>query len=192
LPWSDYYKTWDSGMVDRERHTARWFRVQAIGHVRRPGADELDPVGFYDPTIESALEILPRWSAALTGIESFSHLIVLFWLDRARRVRAPRQGRPEGRSDLPSVGLFATRTPHRPNPIGIATPQLIRRDQDTLWVSGIDAWPGTPIIDLKGYAPRDDLHAEATVPEWLTRLWAIHDAERRPPLDTNLVQRDRR
>jgi tRNA (Thr-GGU) A37 N-methylase len=47
-----------------------------------------------------------------------------------------------------------------------------------LWVTGIDAWPGTPILDIKGYAPRDDLRPEASVPEWLEALWGFHDAER--------------
>ena len=122
--------------------------------------------------------ILPRWEAALAGIEAYSHLLVIVWLDRARRARVARQQQPEGRAALPPVGLFATRTPRRPNPLGVATPRLLRREGRTLWVSGIDAWPGTPILDLKGYSPRDELHPEATVPDWLSSLWAIHDAER--------------
>lgn len=165
-------------MDTAHRNDQRWFRVQPIGYVRRPGVGDPDPEAFYDPAIETALEMLPRWSNALKGIEDYSHLIVLFWLDRVQRARKPRQGHPEGRTELPAVGLFATRTPRRPNPIGIATPRLLRRDGDTLWVSGIDAWPGTPILDVKGYTPRDDLHPDATVPEWLTTLWAMHDAER--------------
>ena len=79
---------------------------------------------------------------------------------------------------MPEVGAFATRTPQRPNPIGLATPRLLRRDGLTLWVIGFDAWPGTPILDLKGYTPRDDVHADATVPDWLQRLWSLHDDER--------------
>jgi tRNA (Thr-GGU) A37 N-methylase len=78
---------------------------------------------------------------------------------------------------MPEVGLFATRTPQRPNPLDISAPRLIRRAGCTLWVSGIDAWPGTPILDIKGYAPRDDLRQDATVPDWLERLWSAHDAE---------------
>lgn len=156
----------------------RWFRVQAIGHVQRPGEPEPDPEAYFDPWAESALEILPRWAGALEGLEGYSHLLVIFWLDRATRARRAEPRRPEGRADLPEVGLLATRTPRRPNPIGVSTPRLLRREGATLWVSGIDAWPGTPILDIKGYAPRDDLHPEATVPEWLTELWAAHDAER--------------
>lgn len=156
----------------------RWFRVQPIGYVRRPDAPHPDPTAFYDPALETALEFLPRWAEALVGIEDYSHLVVLFWLDRASRARTPRRHQPEGRSDLPEVGLFATRTPRRPNPIGMATPRLLRRAGNVLWVSGIDAWPGTPILDLKGYSPRDDVHTDASVPDWLTALWMFHDEER--------------
>jgi tRNA (Thr-GGU) A37 N-methylase len=74
--------------------------------------------------------------------------------------------------------MFATRTPRRPNPLGVAAPRLLRREGDTVWVTGIDAWPGTPILDIKGYTPRDDLRPDASVPEWLETLWAFHDAER--------------
>jgi tRNA (Thr-GGU) A37 N-methylase len=91
-------------------------------------------------------------------------------LDRAQR--------PEGHAELPEVGLFATRSPRRPNPIGISAPRLLRREGDILWVSGIDAWPGTPILDIKGYAPRDDLRSDATVPAWLETLWASRDTAR--------------
>jgi tRNA (Thr-GGU) A37 N-methylase len=85
---------------------------------------------------------------------------------------------PDGRDDLPSVGLFATRTPRRPNPVGMACPRLIRRDGNRLVVRGIDAWDGTPVVDIKGYAPRDDIRADAQVPDWLARLWKTHDEER--------------
>ena len=157
---------------------ARWFRVQSIGYVERPGAPQPDPEAFYDPSLETALQILPRWAEGLTGIEEYSHLVVLFWLDRVRRARAARRQLPEGRGELAAVGLFATRTPRRPNPIGISVPRLLRREGTTLWVSGIDAWSGTPILDIKGYNTRDDLRPDATVPAWLERLWAAHDAER--------------
>jgi tRNA-Thr(GGU) m(6)t(6)A37 methyltransferase TsaA len=160
------------------RGDTRWFRVQSIGVVRRPGMADPDSETYYDPWAETALDILPRWADALDGIERYSHLFVIFWLDRVRRVRAARPFRPEGRADMPEVGLFATRSPIRPNPIGVSTPRLLRREGATLWVSGIDAWPGTPILDLKGYTPRDDVRPEATVPEWLEALWALHDAER--------------
>jgi tRNA (adenine37-N6)-methyltransferase len=156
----------------------RWFRVQAIGSVARPGLMTLDRDGYYAPDVETALQILPRWAEMLEGLEEYNYLIVVCWLDQAKR---PRQGyrlRPEGRAEMPEVGALATRTPQRPNPIGLSTPRLLRRDGTTLWVTGIDAWPGTPILDIKGYTPRDDARPDATVPDWLQRLWDIHDHER--------------
>jgi tRNA-Thr(GGU) m(6)t(6)A37 methyltransferase TsaA len=165
-------------MTSDKRIANRWFRVQPIGYVQRPGAPEPDPAAFYDTGTETALEILPRWADALDGIEGYSHLLVMFWLDRARRARKSKGRRPEGREEMPEVGLFATRTPRRPNPIGVSVPRLLRREGTTLWVTGIDAWPGTPILDIKGYTPRDDLRADATVPDWLAALWQAHDAER--------------
>lgn len=167
-----------STQVQRDPSPAR-FRVQSIGTVRRPGGGPTEPGEWYDPTAETTLEILPRWEAGLAGIEEYSHLVVLFWLDRAARRRTAGARRPaEGRADLPPVGFFAIRTPRRPNPIGIACPRLLRRDGNRLLVSGIDAWDGTPILDLKGYSPRDELRPDATVPDWLTELWAGHDVNR--------------
>jgi tRNA-Thr(GGU) m(6)t(6)A37 methyltransferase TsaA len=155
----------------------RWFRVQAIGTVHREGA--AGPDEFLDPVKPSIIRIDPRWAAGLAGIEEFSHLVVLFYADRAERRRvAGEPMRPEGRDDAPEVGFFATRTPRRPNPIGICCPRLIRRDGSELHVTGLDAWDGTPVLDIKGYYPRDEQRPDATVPEWLTTLWRQHDAER--------------
>jgi tRNA-Thr(GGU) m(6)t(6)A37 methyltransferase TsaA len=162
---------------DDTRQT-RWYRVQAIGSVARSGQEALDRDGYYDPDAETALQILPRWADALEGLEGYSHLIVVCWLDQAVRARQGYRLRPEGRAEMPEVGALATRTPRRPNPVGLSTPRLLRRDGATLWVTGIDAWPGTPILDIKGYTPRDDVCPDVTVPDWLQRLWDIHDRER--------------
>ena len=157
----------------------RWFRVQAIGTVYRE--DSAGPEEFLDPGKPSIIRIDPRWEAGLAGIEEFSHLVVLFYADRADRRRvAGEPMRPEGRADAPEVGFFATRTPKRPNPIGIACPRLIGREGSELHVTGLDAWDGTPVLDIKGYYPRDEQRPDATVPEWLTTLWRQHDAERAP------------
>jgi tRNA-Thr(GGU) m(6)t(6)A37 methyltransferase TsaA len=155
----------------------RWFRAQAIGTVHRD--DEAGADQFLDPARPSIIRVDPRWEAGLTGIEEFSHLVVLFYADRAERRRvAGEPMQPEGRDDAPEVGFFATRTPRRPNPIGICCPRLIRRDGSELHVTGLDAWDGTPVLDIKGYYPRDEQRPEAIVPEWLTTLWQQHDAER--------------
>lgn len=167
---------------DRSSDLARWFRVQAVGTVRRHDGGPTDADAFYDPWQESTLEIESHWAGGLTGIEAYSHLVVLFWLDRAtrRRVAGPWRA-AEDAPGAPEVGFFATRTPRRPNPIGIACPRLVRRHDNRLIVRGIDAWDGTPLLDLKGYAPRDELRSDATVPDWLTSLWREHDRVRGGP-----------
>jgi tRNA-Thr(GGU) m(6)t(6)A37 methyltransferase TsaA len=157
----------------------RRFSVKPIGFVRRDGVSAPEPDAFYDPFQETALEIDPAWEPALSGIEEFSHLVVIFYLDQAKRPRKPGTLRAaEDQSGAPPVGLFATRTPRRPNPIGLSCPRLLRREGNRLIVSGIDAWPGTPILDVKGYYPRDEQRPDATVPPWLESLWRQHDDER--------------
>ncbi len=71
----------------------QWFRVQSIGTVRRPGTGETASNEFFDPWQESILEVDERWESGLIGIEEFSHLVVLFYLDRAERRRTPRRRR---------------------------------------------------------------------------------------------------
>jgi len=151
-----------------------------IGIVRRPETVPAEDGQFVDMHADAVIEIDPQWEPGLTGLEGYSHLVVLVWLDRAtpRDPASPLLQRPEGREEMPEVGFFATRTQRRPNPIGITCPRLVRRDGRRLHVDGIDAWDGTPVLDIKGYTPRDESRPEATVPAWLTALWALHDAER--------------
>ncbi len=164
------------------------FAVTAIGVVHRPGwpDDATTAEGeFFDPFAESILEIYPEWAPGLAGIEQFSHLVVVLYMDRAepRRPGDPLTHRIESLDDMPEVGLFSTRSPRRPNPLGLCYPRVLGRDGNQLRVSGVDAWPGTPVLDLKGYYLRDELRPDATVPDWLRRLWTRHDADRGPHLE---------
>ena len=156
-----------------------WFRIQEIGTVHRP----LDPGGeegkYFDTGVEATIKIAERWADGLDGIEDFSHIVVIFYLDRMPRRRTAGSWRAaEGDSGARKVGFFSTRTPKRPNPIGLSCPRLIRRDRSNLIVRGLDAWHGTPVIDIKGYYPRDESRPDATVPDWLAELWQSHDRER--------------
>ena len=160
------------------------FSVSAIGVVHRPGMPDGATTArgeFFDPFVESVVEIYPEWAGGLDGIDAYSHLVVVLYLDRTdpRRADEPLVQRVES-EDGPEVGLFATRTPRRPNPIGLCYPRLLGREGNLLRVRGIDAWPGTPVLDVKGYSLRDELRPDATVPAWLQRLWAGHDAARGP------------
>ena len=153
--------------------------MHPIGIVHRPQSVPAESGQYVDPRADATIEIDPQWADGLTGIEEYSHLVVVFALDRApRRDPDVQRQHPEGREDLPEVGFFATRATSRPNPIALTCPRLLRREGNRLVVEGIDAWDGSPVIDIKGYTPRDESRPAATVPAWLTRLWAIHDVER--------------
>lgn len=156
----------------------RWFRVQSIGTVRRSDI-QAKPDDFFDPAAVSVLEIDPRWDAGLEGIEEFSHLVVMWYLDRASRRRTVGEPRAaESVAGAKLVGFFATRTPKRPNPIGLGCPRLLHREGNRLHVTGLDAWDGSPILDIKAYYPRDEMRPDATVPAWLSELWQQHDRDR--------------
>ena len=116
-----------------------------------------------------------RMDVALEGIEEFSHIWVVWWLDQFEGPPSSLQVRPERRAELPLVGLFATRSPHRPNPIAITAVHLLERNGTELRVEGLDACQGTPVLDIKPYLQRGDLIPEASAPSWLQRLWHSHD-----------------
>ena len=103
----------------------------------------------------SEIEIAPTWAEALDGLEEFSHIWILWWLDGFDEPPTSRHVHPEGRANLPQVGLFATRSPHRPNPIAMTAVRLLEHRGDRLRVRGLDAYEGTPILDIKPYTPRD-------------------------------------
>ena len=121
--------------------------------------------------VESVIELDPASSEALEGIESFSHVLVLFYMDRDpdREPFALRR-RPRGRADMPLLGVFAQRARRRPNPVGITSVEIVRVEPGKLVVRGLDALDGTPVLDLKPYVPIFDRRDAARVPEWMDRL----------------------
>jgi tRNA-Thr(GGU) m(6)t(6)A37 methyltransferase TsaA len=124
------------------------------------------------------IEIDPAWAGALDGIGEFSHIWVLWWLDRFEGPPDFTHVRAERREEMPLVGIFATRSPRRPNPLAMTAVRLIEHKGGQLYVQGLDAYEGTPVLDIKPYLPRGDSIPEAAVPTWLEELWGIHDRER--------------
>jgi tRNA-Thr(GGU) m(6)t(6)A37 methyltransferase TsaA len=149
----------------------------------------LHPIGFvrneYRPgnkpptwrEIPSRIEMDPRWTEALGGLEGFSHVIVLSYLHLSRGHESPTLIRPQGRSAMPLIGFFGTRTPARPNPIAVSIVPLERREGNLLYVRNLDMYDGTPILDIKPYITRSDCHPDAAEPEWIDRLRDIQDQE---------------
>jgi tRNA-Thr(GGU) m(6)t(6)A37 methyltransferase TsaA len=125
------------------------FSPEPIGYIRSPYQNtEQVPKGLgAQHAAEGILDILPEYEAGLTDIEGFSHLIVLWVFDRAGGFEL--LGTPP--SDNRPHGVFATRSPRRPNPIGFTVVELLRRDGSRLHVLGVDMLDGTPILDLKPY-----------------------------------------
>jgi tRNA-Thr(GGU) m(6)t(6)A37 methyltransferase TsaA len=125
------------------------FTPRPIGFVRSPHQQTGDvPKGLgAKHEAEGVLEILPEFEPGLADIEGFSHLFVLWEFDRAQGFELT--GTPP--SDDRPHGVFATRSPLRPNPIGLTAVELLRREGPRLHVRGLDMLDGTPILDLKPY-----------------------------------------
>ena len=125
------------------------FTSQAIGFVSSPYKEPGEvPRGLgAKHQADGMLKILPQFEVGLTDIEGFSHLIVLWEFDRSQGFQL--LGTPP--SDNRAHGVFATRSPYRPNPIGMTTVELLRREGTTLHVRGVDMLDGTPILDIKPY-----------------------------------------
>jgi tRNA-Thr(GGU) m(6)t(6)A37 methyltransferase TsaA len=109
----------------------------------------IDPEGF--ETVQGELEIRKEFSDGLRDIDGFSHIILIFAFHKSdeRRIYAhpPHDGKKRG--------VFSTRSSNRPNPIGLSVLRLIRREENTLHVRGVDMIEGTPVLDIKPYTPRD-------------------------------------
>jgi len=142
--------------------------LKAIGIVRsdfrEPSAERLNL-----EEIVSEIEIDPRLTEALDGLEGFSHIIVLYWMHRATSERLSLKVHPMGRKDVPLQGFFAVRTPNRPNRIGKSTVKLLQRRGNVLRVQGLDAIDGSPVLDIKPYIPGYDSADNTRVPSWITR-----------------------
>lgn len=123
------------------------FSSQPIGFVRSPYQDASEvPRGLgAKHEAEGVLRILPEFEQGLTDIEGFSHLFVLWEFDRSHGFEL--LGKPP--SDNRTHGVFATRSPRRPNPIGLTVVELLRREGAELQVRGVDMLDGTPILDIK-------------------------------------------
>jgi tRNA-Thr(GGU) m(6)t(6)A37 methyltransferase TsaA len=125
------------------------FTSQPIGFVSSPYKEPGEvPRGLgAKHQADGILRILPQFEAGLRDIEGFSHLIVLWEFDRSEGYQL--LGTPP--SDNRPHGVFATRSPYRPNPIAVTTVELLQREGADLHVRGVDMLDGTPILDIKPY-----------------------------------------
>ncbi|MBU0497064.1 MAG: tRNA (N6-threonylcarbamoyladenosine(37)-N6)-methyltransferase TrmO [Candidatus Thermoplasmatota archaeon] len=137
---------------------------QMIGIILSPYETPKDAPCMSDGT-PMEIEIYPDYQDALTDIDGFTHLHVIYWLHRSQGysllVTTPWEQTPHG--------LFATRSPHRPNPIGYSVVTIISRNKNRLLVTGLDAINETPVIDIKPYISFRDAVPNAKN-GWLEKL----------------------
>ena len=123
-----------------------------------------------DKTVVSQIIVRDELAEALEGVDGFSHLFVLFWLNQiSDDQKMTLKVHPRGRVDMPLLGVFATRTNMRPNPIGLTLVELLKVEGNTLTVRGLDAYDGTPVLDIKPFDVWDNAE-NAKVPDWWIRL----------------------
>ena len=119
----------------------------------------------------SELIIAEQWQELLDGIEEFSHALVLYWphlLDPARRKL--RKVHPMGRKDMPLTGIFATRSPARPNPILVTVVRILEKKENILKVAGLEAVDGSFILDIKPHIEAYDTKEQVRVASWMEQI----------------------
>ncbi|UCC33486.1 MAG: tRNA (N6-threonylcarbamoyladenosine(37)-N6)-methyltransferase TrmO [Candidatus Bathyarchaeota archaeon] len=140
--------------------------LESIGFVKTKAVGK----GVRDRSNISQIVLHRSLAEALHGIEEFSHLFVVFWMHKipeedSRKLKV----RPRGRKDMPLLGVFATRTPYRPNPIGLTLVEVLGVEDNIVTVRGLDAVNGTPILDIKPFDSWD-VAENAKIPDWWMRL----------------------
>ncbi|HLD34871.1 tRNA (N6-threonylcarbamoyladenosine(37)-N6)-methyltransferase TrmO [Candidatus Giovannonibacteria bacterium RIFCSPHIGHO2_02_43_13] len=127
----------------------------------------LKPIGVV--LDKSTIEVAHEWNEALDGISGFSHIIVLYWMHEVTpEKRWMKRAKPCNINQL--KGVLATRMPYRPNPIGLSIVKLIRRHGNFLKIDGIDAYKGSPVLDIKPYTghPKDQIE-NCRTPAWISK-----------------------
>ena len=174
-------------MVARSRQPARTrLRLRSIGVIRTPFAEAagtpIQPA--YARGIEGQVVVDEVFTPALDDLEGFERIWLIYWMDRSLRFQlsvVPYRDRRER-------GLFATRAPSRPNPIGLSVVRLLRREGAILHVADVDMLDGTPLLDVKPYVPAFDAHSSSKA-GWFDRRAAsreradgrFHEASDRTP-----------
>lgn len=146
-------------------------KLKTIGYVQRKTKNE----NVKDRSLTAQVVIKSKYLEALNGIEDYSHLFIIFYMHKTPKKQKPiLKVNPRGRADIPLQGVFATRTPQRPNPIGLTLVRLIERKQNIIVVKGLDAYNKTPVLDIKPYDHWNTV-VDIEVPEWLKKIEETSD-----------------
>ena len=136
------------------------FKIEQIGIIHSPykSKDNCPIQGKFNPDVKGRVEVFPEFDEGLETIETFSHIYLFYIFDRAGEIILSR---PTFLDDLPH-GVFASRHPCRPNGIGMSIVKLEKRQDNILYVSGIDVLDQTPLVDIKPYVPKFDFFKDAS------------------------------
>ena len=134
--------------------------IKPIGIIHTPYREKSDcPIQpVYDPDSLGQVEVFKEYEAGLKDIETFSHIYLFYELDRSGDIKLVR---PTFLDDK-EHGLFATRHPSRPNPIGMSIVKLKKRTKNIIEIEGVDILDQTPLLDIKPYIPKYDLISDAS------------------------------
>ncbi len=130
------------------------FTLRSIGVIHSPFTDKKQtPIQPSRSQSLGAVEVFPQFADGLEGVEGFSHLILLYLFDRSEGFSLRVQPFLDDRTH----GIFATRYPYRPNPLGLSVVRLLKQDGNRLEIEGVDVLDGTPLLDIIPYVPDFDI-----------------------------------
>ena len=139
-------------------------QIRPIGFVERTSDNE----NVRDRDLISKIVVNKDLNKALDGIEEFSHVYIIFWMHQISSPEKPVLHHPSKTDSLP-VGIFATRAPIHPNPIGLSIVELVKIERNVLHIADVDMLDGTPLLDIKPYVPEFDTPQHFRI-GWLTDL----------------------
>lgn len=137
--------------------------INPIGYIRTEVEQKEIPARRRD--MISQIKMKPEFIEAITGLDEYSHIFVLFWMHQVNQNEYQNIIHPRGRSDLPLRGCLASRGRNHPNPVGLSVAELLELNGDTLTVKKLDGFDNTPVIDIKPYDDYDRV-LDPRVPEW--------------------------
>lgn len=142
-------------------------QINPIGIVERNSTDEDNK----NRNLITKIVLKKSLSEALDGLEDFSHIYIIFWMNKIKDTSYLHH--PGKTQYSKPVGIFATRAPIHTNPIGLTLVELIKREKNVLWVKGLDAFNGTPVLDIKPYPDWEHgfciIVDDFRVPNWLKK-----------------------
>jgi len=136
--------------------------IKPIGYIHNDFKDEI-PEDYKEK--ESIIKVEEQYADGLLGLGEHSHITVIMWFDESDR--SIQQVHPMGNLENPLTGVFATRSPVRPNPIAVTVCKIKEIDDNKITVKGLDGLDGTPVLDIKSYKPHEISDLE--YPDWIPR-----------------------